>query len=473
MKIIGQRYMAAGVVKDNVRKGRENIFITCNFTPLRISLFNFIRLIINSYQCKHFMTNLKNEINNFRGSQVVYLKIRPHVFIKSVAQSFKSFSFNSRNIDIWTLVKSDYLELSILNHVTIRKPIKCLRVLFQYYSTYALAKEFFNKIGNDNTAAIIWNGRFASCEAFRKVCEINNVKTLFIETGSHMNKYELFENSLHSVQEWHKKVSYNWSYSNIDVYKRQIMADDYFKVLRDNPKRNIYLRNQDNFDEPNKITSVISDGKPVLVYYTTSIQEFASLMDPEPDYYFKDQFTAFRALMEVEYFKDWNVFIRIHPQLKDSIRIKNLNDKPWLTIAKQFRNVSVISSTSRINSYRLAERASLVVGFETNFTIESIYWGVPTLILGPTICSYLTPKKVARSIQELTTIQLDELSKNDSSKLIPYAYHQTVRGRLIEGELFTSEIFRGKLLIRLSSLKRKFQTRAKDDYDDVRYISST
>jgi len=463
---IGFRYGASGPIKDQVRKKEYNIFVTLNLTPINSSPLNILNQAKRFIQCHSFQDALRNDLRDFQKTKIVNASLSIEELARSLGKSLKSFSFYASKIPNWDKIKSEYIEVAPWPSRVILRPIKCIRVLFSYFATRIVMNRILKEHLNADQSHVIaiWNGRYASSIAVLDLAQLNKIEVVYVETGSHMNKYELFSKSLHSLEEWSEKSQYDWNSSQLSVPERTELAINYFKNLKYDPKRNPYIRYQNHESKPR---SDVQKEDKMLVYFPSSLQEYAPLADVVPADSFADQFDAFEAILNHQEFSSWKIYVRVHPSLSRKSFSTFVNDRPWLKYAKVNENVTVIRSRSSISSYSLAEKADLVVGFYTNFTAETIFWGYPTLILGPTIWGIKMKHRVALNQAALDTINLEALYVNDSDHILHFGLHQSVRGRIVSRDLFTSKKYKGALLTQLSSVKNSLKGSSHVDYTNV------
>lgn len=263
------------------------------------------------------------------------------------------------------------------------------------------------------------NGRFCTTSAIIETAKKDGLETIVAETGAFMNWVQLFDISVHSMVDWQNKVSYDWSHGPSKDLKTSI-GKAWIERNR-NPIQNPYVSAQ------TLLKSLPKTNKNRLVFFPSSDSETSPYVDARPGDFFKNQFEAFDALLALETFDDWEVVIRCHPKIADSRVEATRDDFLWNTRKSKY-NLIVINSLDDVDSYALAESSTLIAGFETQFTMEAIYLGVPTIIMANTPFSHLVPNNLIRSKKELLKLDINILQTTPRDSVVPFGYHQMTRG---------------------------------------------
>jgi hypothetical protein len=278
------------------------------------------------------------------------------------------------------------------------------------------------------------NGRFCATNAIIETAKENGLVTIVAETGAFMNWVQLFEVSVHSMAEWQSKVSNDWNHGPSTDHKTAV-GKAWIERNR-NPIQNPYVSAQ------TLLKSLPGTNKKRLVFFPSSDSETSPYVDVRPDDFFKDQFEAFDALLATGTFDDWEIVVRCHPKIANT-RVEATRDDFLWNLRKAKYNLVIIKSLDDVDSYALAESSTLIAGFETQFTMEAIYLGVPTIIMANTPFSHLVPNNLFRSKTELLNLDIDTLRMTPRDSVVPFGYHQTVRGKrnplLVNGPIVRSQ----------------------------------
>ena len=142
-----------------------------------------------------------------------------------------------------------------------------------------------------------------------------------------------------------------------------------------------------------------------LVIFNSSEDEYAAVGQGFDEYaVFPSQFDGIVALMDALKDSDYQVFLRIHPNLMGI-------DYPFHTdlyaLEKRYGNLTVIPPDSPVSSYALLEVADKVVVFGSTIGLESAYRGKPTILLAGAFYYNLGVCYVPRSADEAIALVLD------------------------------------------------------------------
>ncbi len=266
---------------------------------------------------------------------------------------------------------------------------------------------------------ITFNGRFACSKGISEAGKHLGVEVQYHERGATYDRYELFQEQPHDFAYIRELVRLYWQQAGVDreeighaFYKRRRMGDGIGWIS--------FTSEQEKNLVPNR-----SD-KHQIVYYSSSDDEFAAVGDLVNYPIFGSQRDAVKALMQwVANQQNSLLTIRVHPHLQ----IKSSDDRDWWNSLKG-RNVQVIPSDSKIDSYALMDWADVVVSYGSTTGIEAAYWGKPSILLGDSFYSGLGCVYEPKSEAELYTL----LGKSNLAPLLqaaclPYGYYGLCAGR--------------------------------------------
>ena len=305
---------------------------------------------------------------------------------------------------------------------------------------------YMNNLSKD-TVIITVNGRWALTSVVIKLARANGFTTVICETGSRMNRIQLYENSLHSSSEWRDNIQFDWSISEIGSISKINTAK---KWVMDNRSagQNPYVSAQ------TRGLVLKKTKKNRLVFFATSGSETSPFEDVLPSNYFQNQYEAVRSLFSLSQFSDWEKIVRSHPQLQNAKVAGAREDEQWKSLLKETDGL-LIESMSKVDSYELARSSNLVAGFYTNMLAETIWMEIPTIILGDATFCGLVPDLFFPSQEKLSKLNLEEVH-SDKERIMPYFYHQAIRG--IDNPFLNtaSPVRRNKVEKSISRLLRNF-----------------
>ena len=183
-------------------------------------------------------------------------------------------------------------------------------------------------------------------------------------------------------------------------------------------------------------------GKRVVAYFSSSDDEYAAVEDLVIWDRWPNQLTAVKELIKlISKNTDLFLVIRLHPHKAE----KNLTDlKEWLTLPFA-ENVLLIPPNDPVDTYALIERADVVVTSGSTVGIESVFWGTPSICLGPSLYSHLDAVYLPANQRELESLLLDSSLQVNSEKSLPYGYYMSIFGE--EFVYYKAEsLFSGKFM---------------------------
>lgn len=199
-----------------------------------------------------------------------------------------------------------------------------------------------------------------------------------------------------------------------DIKYKEDVGKQYFEKMRS--------RNNSFFiSMPENLETFLGESKKYLVFYTSSDDEVAGLWDKNSRP-FGEQIDAIKKL--IDYFNDqdnYKLIIRIHPNLKNKSEIEQSR---WSGL-EHSRNVQIIKSDQKIDSYELMMKSTGVISYGSTIGLEAAYSKIPSAVLCHCFYDLIGPVKVIFSIKELTewitglgNLTEVEMEKNKTSALI-------------------------------------------------------
>ena len=390
---------------------------------------HFMRRIQNRFQTDHQNQFIKN---TFKKLQIpvdfVTSKGRANLMDKEIlrrVQSCSTLAIAAKEFSEFVWIDSLLSEMNDLIHaaklLSDEEKVLIANLILDFQMTSKIVAEYLESNNKELFDCVVTiNGRFCATSAIIETAKESGLVTIVAETGALMNWVQLFELPVHSMVGWQNNVSYDWSHGPSADLKTAI-GKAWIERNR-NPIQNPYVSAQSLLKSlPN------TDGNR-LVFFPSSDSETSPYVDVRPDDFFKDQFEAFDALLATGIFDSWEIVVRCHPKIANSKVEATRDDFLW-NLQKAKHNLIIIKSLDDIDSYALAKSSTLIAGFETQFTLEAIYLGVPTIIMANTPFSHLVPNNLFRSKKELLKLDVHSLRMTPSDSVVPFGYHQAVRGK--------------------------------------------
>ena len=294
-------------------------------------------------------------------------------------------------------------------------------------------------IKNSNPDIVItFNGRFATSKPIVFAAERLKIKLLRHERGCNYSHYELFSDAIHNFDYIQNRIRETWN--NTNPIERNLLGHQFFEKRRAGDGIGWY-----SFTSEQKKGLILNrlTGKRRLVYFSSSDDEYAAVIDAYKPGPWPDQFSAVRDLIDAQ--KAWpnlELIIRIHPHLKN----KSTDERARWIMFKDL-GITVIDAKDKIDSYALIDSADLVASYGSTIGIEAAYWRKPSLLLGP--CAYRDSGAVivAKNKADIHRFLNPAFSPNlsDQENCLPYGCYFLSYGRKFK-YYFPESLSEGRLL---------------------------
>lgn len=284
----------------------------------------------------------------------------------------------------------------------------------------------------------LFNGRFCNHRAVMRAALEAGKEVLIHERGANRFKYDVQPFMPHDVMEWQKNILTTWSRvsNNSESYK---LGESFFIE-----RRNGLEQSWVSFTSHQKrdLLPKIEQSKKIITYFSSSDDEFVSVGDMFKFTTWKNQYQAVVDLIDIcKKNSNIQLFIRLHPHLREKSKEDQLR---WLALG-QIDGVNVVSFDSEVDTYALIESSDIVVTAGSTVGIEAVYWGIPSITLGPSYYSELNVTHSPKSTAELEAMINNDYLKVEREHTIPYGYYMKTFGedyRYYEPET----LFNGKFM---------------------------
>ncbi len=289
----------------------------------------------------------------------------------------------------------------------------------------------------------VFNGRFAAMRGVLRACQERSVECVIHERGWNTHHYQLYHNRLpHDIQYMEQRMKTAWE--TADPATRHDTAAAWFESRVNRVEQNWHSFVKDQ--TKGKLPAGWDSNRHNVVLFNSSEDEFAAIGDMWTNHTYPDQVTGIiriaRSLQQQA--RQVHLTVRVHPNLK---HVDNHSTRQILAL--DMPNLSVVPAHDTVDSYQLLRASDTVVTFGSGMGIESVYWGKPSILLGPSFYQNLggtyQPAKHEEAIQ-LMSCPLNPLSKTGA--LIYGHWFQThgIRFKHFEPTGLFSGTFQGKLI---------------------------
>lgn len=288
----------------------------------------------------------------------------------------------------------------------------------------ALVYDFVvNKLSEEKPDLVyFFNGRFCNYRSVMNACDKVGVKYKIHERGSTNERYSVLNFMPHDFKEIRYEIDLAWKspiHSNIDKKK---VAQIFFEERRKGIIRNWIPFTGDQ--EPNSIPT-LDPNKKILVFFTSSDDEYYAVGDIVKWDRWPDQFSALGSVLRfIELNNEFQLVIRLHPNLKDMSKV---DQDFWLNL-KIPDNVMMVSYDSAFDSYAILDAADIIITVGSTMGIESVYWGKPSICLGPSEYESLGAVYLPRNEEELNQLLLSDNLVADPEKTYPFGFYYSTFG---------------------------------------------
>lgn len=269
---------------------------------------------------------------------------------------------------------------------------------------------------------VTFNGRFAISKPIVAAAEALGVRVLRHERGSTFRRYELYEDALHNYAYIRQRIQEHWNAASLE--ERAQNGNEFFRRRRGGDGIGWYsfTDQQQRGNIPAKVAGVQR-----IVYFSSSDDEYAAVTDVFEPGPWPDQLSAVAALVgATEKVTGIELILRIHPHLSKKSPGERMR---WTGLASV--KVRVIAPDELVDSYALLDSADVVVSYGSTIGMEAVYWGKPSVLLGP--CSYsdtpavMCPKNDAQLHALLA--EPGQLRPASRDLCLPYGHYYLSYGR--------------------------------------------
>lgn len=295
------------------------------------------------------------------------------------------------------------------------------RFLMSALHTYEQSLEFFDKTKFDRV--YLFNGRFAGTRSVLRACQKLGIDCYLHERGCDGEHFELLKNHLpHDLKKVEQIIIQRWNdAANTD--DRETIGASWYQERFDRVEKvwHSFTKNQKRDQLPPNWDS----RKKNISIFQSSDDEFVAIGDAWRNDIYPNQAEAIERIVADLLVRqpETCIHLRMHPNVAgiDNERfrlLRNLNSP----------NLTVIEPEAEIDTYRMIMDSDIVVSFGSSVGAEAVFWGTPSVLLGP--CFYQDLGGVYRSGSHEETIKLlcSNLEPGDRTGVLKYGFWFQTRG---------------------------------------------
>ena len=244
-----------------------------------------------------------------------------------------------------------------------------LRLLNSALVTHSLTQQLICQ--NRPELVVIFNGRFATSRAIKRAVEHQNIPVLIHERGSTLEKFQIASDTLHDPDYTQERIQNYWT-ADAEKSGRAFFERRKSKTQLDGF---VFTKRQRTQHLGNHVSQC---NDHLVVYFSSSDDEFASIGDIYRNSNFPTQLDALKTLYEeVEKIPNLRLCIRVHPNVAFASEEEK---RVWDQL--KFPQAIILGPNDPADSYALLDRATVVCTYGSTIGVEACYWRKPSLLLG-------------------------------------------------------------------------------------------
>lgn len=268
------------------------------------------------------------------------------------------------------------------------------------------------------TKVLVFNGRFATPRGIAEAARLRGVDVLYHEVSSTPDRYYLSHRPPQSAEHSRELLRQGWRRAGSD---RESVGARFFAPARGGA----ILPSQHYLAGQVAGQGIPRAGRFRIVYYASSIDEFASIDDGVEHTVFESQRAAVEWLCSwVRGRPDAELILRLHPKMR-SMSEREL--RWWRSFDSN--NIRVLEPDSAVDSYALAGTADRVVCYHSSMGVEATYLGRVSILVGDADYRGLDCVYEPRSTEELESLlEYGDVSAKPARNCLPYGFDRMTRG---------------------------------------------
>lgn len=295
------------------------------------------------------------------------------------------------------------------------------RFLASAWQTYQQSLEYLNSKQVDRV--YVFNGRFASMRAVLRACQRVGVDCHVHERGCNGDHYDLFKNHLlHEIDKIEPVIQGLWDQASNNPDREEI-AGRWFheRVNRVESTWHSFVKNQ----QSGRLPDGWNPEEKNIAIFCSSDDEFVAIGDSWKNDLYPNQCVGIARIAAdlAKQQPETKIYLRVHPNLT---QVDNQRKRDMMSL--DFANLTVIPPAAAVDSYELIRASDTIVTFGSSVGSEAVYWGKPSVLLGP--CFYENLGGVYRAKTHEQTIELlkQTLEPQEKTGALKYGFWLQTRG---------------------------------------------
>jgi len=264
-----------------------------------------------------------------------------------------------------------------------------------------------------------FNGRFSIYRPLLRLCQKKGIDVRVHERGPTHQMYSITEGHMpHDIPTRSKEIDEFWADPKVSEDTKVKIASNWFEARAKGIMAS--WRSFADGQSAEEMPEGFDPSKRNIGFFVSSEDEFASVPGWEPEL-FSSQVEAVRYMCES--FSDrpeFQFYIRMHPNVRG---LRNSWVQELLSLGGIYKNCHILSPTTRVNSYTLLRHLEKTISFGSTMGIESVFWGVPSILLGKSLYMNLNAAVVPKSKAEfLEIIGSQQMQFGEKSEALKFSY---------------------------------------------------
>ncbi len=293
------------------------------------------------------------------------------------------------------------------------------RLMQSALTTYHATRKYLTTSRPDRV--YLFNGRFAAMRAVLRACTREQVDCFIHERGCDNYHYDLFKNHLpHDIKAIQETMLKQWQQAAPD---REDVAAQWYcdRVNRVEKNWHSFTKGQVTGRMPSQWNNLEKN----LTIFCSSDDEFVAIGDHWKNTLYPNQLEGIKRVVTdmASASPETKIYLRVHPNLKD---VDNQSKREMLNL--QSPNLTVIPPEATVDTYEMVRRSDSVATFGSSVGIEAVYWGTPSILLGPSFYNGLGGVRVPDNHKAALALFTQKLEPTERTAALIYGYWQQTHG---------------------------------------------
>jgi hypothetical protein len=270
----------------------------------------------------------------------------------------------------------------------------------------------------------IANGRVSLSRAAVRACQSRRVHFITRDMGKDANHMAWYDNTVwYDLAPYRERITRAWQAA--PPAERVALAEKFYHSRAVGQKLHTHYPSFVADQVPGLLPPDWRTDRHNIVIYTTSEEEFAALSADWHFPFYQNQTDGLLKLhADLASLPDrCHVTVRMHPNMH-GVPEKLL--RPLQEMAGP--RLTVVHPKDPISSYALLRAANSVVSYGSTVGIEAIFWGKPSILLGPALYQDLGGVHRPRNHEEFLRLLRTELPAPDREPALMYGYFMSTLG---------------------------------------------